>query len=106
MLGAVVSEARAGGHPSIGEINARDLTNADVLALPDRERDAWIHGAVVMMAQSSATLNIEKAQCIMDWYFGAPHTHGVIVETMKDFSESRAGATIFGMANTSCGTLN
>lgn len=102
VMGGGANAEEASGHPSIGVINARELRNADVLALPERERDAWIHGAVVMMVQTSASQSGDIARCVMDWYFELPNTHDAVLANMDRFKDSRASATMFGLANQSC----
>lgn len=104
-LGANADDKTPTRHPVIGHINAREFLNSDLLALPDRERDAWLHGAVVLMVQTSASQSGNAARCVMDWYFELPETQGVILTTMGRFPDSQASATLFGLADRSCEEL-
>ncbi|MEM0928046.1 MAG: hypothetical protein AAGI89_02020 [Pseudomonadota bacterium] len=99
-------DEHASRHPVIGEINARELTGADVLALPDRERDAFIHGGVTMMIQTAAVRQVGTSQCLLAWYWDTPDAHTSILEFLERQPDTRAAAIIFGIADHACESLN
>ena len=73
--------------------------------MPALQRDAWIHGAVTLTAQSVASLDTGSARCVMSWYFDYPETHGKILKIMELYSDTRASGTLFGMAKQACESL-
>lgn len=102
---AFAEEAPDRRHPVIGDKPANVITNADILALPESEQQAWIHGAVTMTAQSVASLDKGSARCVTEWYFDHPQTHIRITETMKKYPQSRVSATVYGLAKIACNVL-
>lgn len=99
-------DEHASRHPVIGEINARDLKGADILALPETERDAWIHGAITLMIQTAAVRQVGTSQCLLAWYWDTQDAHSLILEFLKRQPDTRAAAIIFGIADHACETLN
>ena len=89
----------------IGDKAANVFTNADILALPDGERQAGILGAVTLMAQTAAAQEGNAARCITDWYFTVRRTHTLVVATMQKYPEERASGTIYGLIAMSCKEL-
>ena len=89
-------------HPDVGTKTPNELLAKEVMALPERERLAWIHGAVSLMAQTTAATDPVKARCFMDWYFapkGAPETVQISFERWPD---SRAASVVVAVASTVC----
>lgn len=89
-------------HPVIQNRPPREVMNADILALPAQERQAWLHGAVAMTAQVLAGKDAGASKCVMEWYFET----GVGVETIpkvqQRFPEAPATATILTLARRVC----
>lgn len=105
-LGANADDKVPTRHPVIGEINARDLTGADILALADRERDAWIHGAVVLMIQTAAVREVGTSRCLLAWYWEDEGAHELILQFFEQQPDTRAAAILFGVADHACESLN
>lgn len=89
-------------HPVIGDKTPNTLLSQDILDLPVGGRDAWIHGAITMMVQTTAAQETGAARCVMDWYFSAPETHGFIIETMRTYPIERASSIMFALAGAAC----
>ena len=92
-------------HPVIGEKTPKELTAADILALPENERLAWVHGAVSLMIQTAASHSPETARCVMDWYFEDSSGVELIIFSLKQYPERSATGAIFATARLACNAL-
>ncbi|RFB06217.1 hypothetical protein [Parvularcula marina] len=92
-------------HPVIGDKPARELLNSDLLALPDRERQAWVHGAVTMMAQTVAKDQPELSGCLSDWFTGDHNGQQRVKEVMELHPSTQATATVYAVARFGCDGL-
>ena len=105
LLGVVASPVaaeEAARHPIIGDKTPNTLLSKDILDLPVGERDAWMHGAITMMVQTTAVQETGAARCVMDWYFSADETHTFIIETMSTYPTERASSVMFALAGAAC----
>lgn len=91
-----------GRHPIIGDKPARELLNADLLALPDRERQAWVHGAVTMMAQTVAKNQPELSGCLTQLFIVEDVGQARVEEVMRLRADQLATATIYAVARLGC----
>lgn len=89
-------------HPVIGDKPARELLNSDLLALPDRERQAWVHGAVTMMAQTVSMKDRGVAGCLGNWFTGESVGQIRLTEVMKEYPEQPATSTVYAVARLGC----
>lgn len=89
-------------HPVIGDIPARDLLNADLLALPDRERQAWVHGASAQMVQVVAAYDPETARCVSDFFVSFGDGQEQFEEVALSYPEKRATVTMMAVSATAC----
>lgn len=92
----------AGLHPQLGQKMPRQTLNSDLLALPAKERAAWVHGAMVQMTQILASTNPEQSKCIMDWYFEIGNGAEYIPKVIEHYKDHPAAATIFAATEKVC----
>jgi len=78
------------------------VLNRDILSLPERERQAWVHGAMAQMAQTLAGRDRVTAKCILDWYFEIGNGAETTPKIMAHFPEKTATATIISLARRAC----
>ena len=88
-------------HSVIGEKPPRELKASDIMALPEAERLAWIHGAIVMTAQTLAPSEPDRGSCILNWYFEGtgPET---IESMMGTHSDRYATSVVVALTNAVC----
>jgi len=89
-------------HPVLQKRPPREVLNSDLLALPEREREAWVHGAVAQMATVIAGKDPVTSRCIMDWYFNVGNGAETIPIAMERFRDAPATATVLSLARRVC----
>ena len=89
-------------HPVIGDKPARELLNSDLLALPDRERQAWVHGAVTMMVQTMAISDRDIAGCLTKWFTEGGDGQRRVYEVMELRPDGHATGTIYAVGKFGC----
>lgn len=106
VIGSIaVAEDSLVRHPVIGDKPARELLNSDLLDLPEKERQAWVHGAATMAAQMVATERPELAGCILNWFTGEGNGQERLSEIMSLFPEKHATSTVFAVGKMACSDL-
>ena len=88
-------------HPQIGTLKPRDLKASDILALPEREREAWIHGAVSLMAQTAARYDQDFSGCILGWYFESNGSQ-IIELALESYRDRHATSLVVAAASSAC----
>lgn len=88
-------------HPVIGVKPPKDLLASDILSLPERERQAWIHGAVSLTAQTASRYDPDLASCVLGWYFKA-NGADVINLALKTYPDTYATSVVFAAATNTC----
>lgn len=101
IAGAVSAQQTADIHPVIGAKPPKELKASDIMALPDAERQAWIHGAVSMTAQMMSGDDAGKAGCISGWYFSGNGSE-VLDIAMEKYSEHPATSIVYAAAKNVC----
>ncbi len=91
-----------GTHPVLQKRPPREVLNSDLLALPEREREAWLHGAVSQMVTVLSKDKPESARCVEDWYFKVGDGADNLPVAMKRYSDLPASATILALARQFC----
>ena len=99
------SEPLAKKHPVVGEIAARDFTNAQLMALPEQERLAWIHGAATMAAQMAASKKPEIAGCLTGAFTDDGNASDTFDEAAKKYPDMLATVTLFAVGRLACPAL-
>ncbi|MEM0929603.1 MAG: hypothetical protein AAGI89_09960 [Pseudomonadota bacterium] len=94
-----------GRHPVIGDKPARELLNAHLLNLPERERQAWVNGAVNMSAQVVASERPELAGCLLNWFIEGGSGHTRLDKVMRSYPSERATSSVFAVAKLGCDDL-
>lgn len=89
-------------HPIVGHKTPNELLAKDILALPQNERLAWIHGAISLMAITAASKERGLGRCVMDWYFSVENSPRVLIDTMNKYPEERAASLLFGLVGLTC----
>ncbi len=92
-------------HPIIGDKPPRELLNSDLLALPDRERQAWVNGAANMTAQIVAIDRPETAGCVANWFVRGGNGQEKLDAIMREYPDQRATSTVFAVARLACNDL-
>lgn len=95
-------KAQAQVHPVLGKTPPQDVSNKDVLALPEREQQAWLHGAVTQMIVIYAEFDQEKSGCLTDWAFLQGNGLEVLLQYMERYPEEPAFSVIYAVANRVC----
>ena len=93
--------AQSDVHPEIGSTVPRDLKASDILALPLIERQAWIHGAVSLLAQSTSRYSPDTTGCILGWYFESNGAE-VIDQAFRAYPNAYATSLVFAAAENVC----
>lgn len=106
-LGLPQSGAAQSGdlHPVLGKQAPRDVLNKDILALPQAERSAWVHGAVTQMSVVYASVNPDISGCLVSWSFKDGDGLTELIEFMKAYPDDPASAVIFAVAKRACPDL-
>lgn len=100
---AISAEAQSASvHPEIGSKTPREMLNSDLLKLPAREQQAWIHGAVAQMATVIAGKDSATSKCVMDWYFEVGNGARTIPQVAAQFPDAPAAATVLTLARRVC----
>lgn len=89
-------------HPVLETRPPRDVLNSDLLALPDRERQAWIHGAMSQMVHALADQDSPLGQCALDWYFDAGNGVETIEAAIRRYPDQPPTGTILALLNRIC----
>lgn len=95
------AQSQSSVHPEIGEKPPKELLASDILKLPIREQQAWIHGAVSMTAQTMAKYDDSKTGCVMGWYFEGNGAE-VILGAFRTYSDRHATSIVIAAANNAC----
>ena len=102
--GASAADSANAVHPVIGAKPPKELKASDILALPELERQAWIHGAVSLTAQSWFEVNSDRALCVIDWYFGNDGDGAeVITALLSDYPDAPATSVLIAASRSACG---
>lgn len=100
--GVAFTQSKAANvHPIIGDKPPKELMASDILALPEREQQAWIHGAVTLTAQSLFETNKDKALCVLDWYFEGDGAE-VLYKLLQSHSDRAPTSIVFAATNSIC----
>lgn len=101
--GSAMGEETDSRHPMIGNKAPDILLAEDILALPDSEQQAWVHGAVSMMFQTIS--DVDAAKCVLSWYFDGSSAHENVMFALNRYSDSPATAIVFAVAAVSCPSI-
>ena len=106
MSAASCAEAQsADSHPTLGTTPPREFLNEDLMDLPQREQQAWLHGAMTSMAQVLASKDPETGKCIMEWYFEVGDGAQSIPMWIARYPEKPVSSTIVAVASKACPNL-
>ncbi|MEL6692377.1 MAG: hypothetical protein AAFQ12_05005 [Pseudomonadota bacterium] len=97
---AVAQNANA--HPVIGDKAPRELLNRDLAALPMKQQQAWIHGAVTQAVTVLSGTAPEMSACIAEWYFGAGTGKETLVAGVRRYPDLPTGAMVWAVAQRAC----
>lgn len=78
------------------------MLNSDLLALPEREQQAWIHGAVTTIIAIRSTEQSVQATCFNRWYFEGTEGAEMIPQFLARYKDSSPSATILAVAKKVC----
>lgn len=98
------SEPETAVHPVIGNGAPKDIASRDIMALPEKERLAWIHGAVSASIQVIGLneMSKSKAQCGLDWYFGGGQGKQVVPLALNKYPDTAAVTVVAALINNEC----
>lgn len=91
-------------HPEVGNKPPLDILNRDVLALPERERQAWVNGAINGAFMTLHGHEPNLAQCMLAYYREADG-HDVLDYVMGQRPEYPAASAVVAVANQVCDGL-
>ena len=92
-------------HPVLGKKPPLEVLNSDILALPDRERQAFIHGAMVQMVSGLAATNPEAGKCVTEWYFEIGDGAETMPVWLKRYPDMSPAVTFIAVAKQYCPQL-
>jgi len=101
-IGLPASAEDADLHPILGKKPPLEVLNKDILALPERERQAFIHGAMVQMVQLHSTNGRTGGKCITSWYFENSNGAEAIQLAFKTYPDYPAMTIIAALAGRAC----
>ncbi len=102
LAGAVSAQENADIHPVIGAKAPKELLASDILALPETERKAWIHGAVSIGIQATMYSDETAGLCMLDWYFYRGNGPAYIPEALRQYNEASASAVVIASLRSAC----
>lgn len=88
-------------HPELGQKPAREVLNKDIMELPERERQAWIHGAISGAASALIGQDIEQGHCMAAYYYERDGLD-VLKIVMAENPDYPAITAIIAVANQVC----
>jgi len=78
------------------------LTNAELLALSDKELRLWVHGAFAGLGHGLTDAQQPRGRCIWDWYFGNEDRFPTIKAAMERYPQAGPSATIIAITGRAC----
>ena len=102
IAGAVSAQENADIHPLIGAKPPKELKASDIMALPDAERQAWVHGAVSLGIQATMYSDETAGLCMLDWYFYRGNGPTYIPEALRQYNEASASAVVIASLRSAC----
>ena len=100
--GAVSAQENADIHPVIGAKPPNELKASDIMALPDTERQAWIHGAVSLGIQATMYSDETAGRCMLDWYFYRGNGKEVVPLALTSYPDIPASAVVIAAMRNVC----
>ena len=101
-LGTSAQAQEADLHPTLGKKPPMEVLNRDVLALPERERQAFIHGAMVQMIQLHSTDTHTGGRCLTGWYFEEGDGRDAVQLVMETYPDYPTVTALYAMAKRVC----
>ena len=80
----------------------RDIKNADILALSEREQRLWFHGAIAQMTHTLASKDENTARCLLDRFFEEKDQFPLFVKAMKRYPDVAPTAIVLAVARQIC----
>ncbi|MAK59358.1 MAG: hypothetical protein CMK09_00075 [Ponticaulis sp.] len=89
-------------HPVLGKKPPRNVLSKDILALPEIERTAWLHGALTLMISSYASFDQDTSGCLTDWAFLQGNGLEILHGYLHDYKSEPVYAVIHAVAKEAC----
>jgi len=89
-------------HPEIGTKPPHEMLNSDLLSLPERERQAWVHGAMAQLVTVLSATEPEQSACATSWYFGAGDGAELLPKAVDQYPDLAAAPTIWAVVQRAC----
>lgn len=89
-------------HPSLGKKPPLEVLNKDILALPERERQAFIHGAMVQMVAIYSHTKKGAGKCITEWYFEVGNGVEAVQLVLQKYPDYPAVTAIHALSKRAC----
>ena len=106
MSTASCAEAQsADSHPTLGKTLPREFLSKDLLDLPPREQQAWLHGAMSQMVVAIGSIDAEKGKCVQDWYFEFGNGVEYVRRAVAHYKDAPASAVLMAAAKKACPDL-
>ena len=91
-------------HPVLGKRPPRDVLGRDIMALPELERTAWVHGAIAGAATALSVQGSDATPCMMALYEQSDG-YEVLMISMERNPNMPASAAVLAVANQACPTI-
>ena len=89
-------------HPVLGKKPPLEVLNKDILALPERERQAFIHGAMVQMVAIYSHTKKGAGKCITEWYFEVGNGVEAIQLVLEKYPDYPTVTAIHALSKRAC----
>ena len=89
-------------HPTLNKTPPREFLSKDLLELPQREQQAWLHGAMSQMVQTITVFDESTAKCIQDWYFEIGNGPEYIAKAITRYKDYPVSAVLIAAAEKAC----
>lgn len=89
-------------HPTLGKKLPLKVLNKDIMALPKRERQAFIHGAMVQMVAIYSHTKKGAGKCITEWYFEVGNGVEAVQLVMEKYPDYPAVTAIHALSKRAC----
>lgn len=89
-------------HPDIGTKPPREMLNKDLSALPIKEQQAWMHGAVSQAITVLSHDNKPLSACISEWYFGNGNGAATLAEGVRRYPDMATAPMVWVVAQRAC----
>ena len=92
-------------HPILQQNAPAQVLSRDILALPVKERQAWLHAIVTGLAVGYVKVAPKTSRCLTDWAFEKGNGLELTSRYLKKYPDEPAYSVVFAVAKQACSEL-